>query len=60
MAEIVQSESCILSSLRKVREFTLALKQAGGDVDAVADMMKPRETQVNLVDFVRVSTARAW
>ena len=60
MAEIVQSESCILSSLRKVREFTLALKQAGGDVDAVADMMKPRETQVNLVGFVRVSTLLTW
>jgi len=53
-SSIIISEGRILESLRKVKEFIAALKKAGGDVEAVADMMKPRETQVLSLDARRV------
>jgi len=39
-------EGRVLDHLRKNKDYIAALKKAGGDVDAVCEMMKPRETQV--------------
>jgi len=48
------NESKILRALREVKGYIGELKAAGGQVDAVADMMRPRETPVLSEDARKV------
>jgi hypothetical protein len=52
--QISSNECKILVALRKVKGYIGELKAAGGQVDAVADMMRPREAQVLTEDARRV------